>query len=342
VSDVPGQVMSGEMGEQPSVLSDILDRQSAVRDLAERIRRYDPRFVLLVARGSSDNAALYAKYLFEVLLGLPAGLASPSSITTYHAQPSLAGVLFVAVSQSGFSPDLVDSTVAAGAAGAMTLAVTNDTTSPLAGMSQLVFDIGAGNEAAIAATKTYTAELLSLYLIVDSLRDGKGDAAREIPEAVVDALEQGPTVELLVPDLSETNIVLTTARGYSYATACEAALKLIETACLPTLSYSGADLLHGPVALLAPGMTVLGVVPEGQGAAAILPVLDRCRELGACVRTVGSSRSDAIDIRVTPVAEEVAPVVEVVPFQLLAQRTAVAKGLDPDAPRGLTKVTLTT
>jgi glucosamine--fructose-6-phosphate aminotransferase (isomerizing) len=334
--------MAGEMGEQPSVLSDILDRRSTVRDLAERIRRYDPKFVLLAARGSSDNAALYAKYLVEVLLGLPAGLASPSSITTYHARQSLSGVLFVAVSQSGRSPDLVDSTLAAGAAGAMTLVVTNDAGSPLASTSQLVFDIGAGIERAIAATKTYTAELLSLYLTVDSLRDGKGEAARDVPAAVADALDQAAAAELLVPGLAETEVVISTARGYSYATACEAALKLIETVRLPALSYSGADLLHGPIALLGPGVSVLGVVPEGQGAAAILPVLDRCRELGACVRTVGSSLSAAMDIRVMPVAEEVSPVVEIVPFQFLAQRTAVARGLDPDAPRGLRKVTLTT
>jgi glutamine---fructose-6-phosphate transaminase (isomerizing) len=334
--------MAGEMGEQPSVLSDILDRRRTVRDLAELIKRYDPKFVLLAARGSSDNAALYAKYLVEVLLGLPAGLASPSSITTYRARQSLAGVLFVAVSQSGRSPDLVDSTAAAGAAGAMTLAVTNDAESPLAAISQLVFDMGAGIEQAIAATKTYTAELLSLYLIMDSLRDGTGEAARDVPDAVADALDQGPAAELLVSELSETEVVISTARGYSYATACEAALKLIETARLPALSYSGADLLHGPIALLGPGVTVLGVVPEGQGAAAIFPVLDRCRELGARVRTVGSSRSAAVDIRVTPVAEEVSPVVEIVPFQLLAQRTAVTRGLDPDTPRGLRKVTLTT
>jgi len=342
VTVVPGHLMAGEMGEQPSVLSNILDRQSVVRDLARRIGRYSPRFVLLAARGSSDNAALYAKYLVEVLLGMPAGLASPSSITTYHARPSLADVLFIAVSQSGFSPDLIDSTVAAREAGAMTLAVTNDAESPLAGESQLVFDIGAGKEAAVAATKTYTAELLSLFLIVDSMRDGTGEEARTVPDAVADALDQASAVESLVPDLSATNVALITARGYSYATACEAALKLVETARLPAFSYSGADLLHGPIALVGADVAVLGIVPEGQGGVAISPVLDRCRELGACVRTVGSSRSAAIDIRVRPVAEEVAPVVEVVPFQLLSQRTSVAKGFNPDAPQGLRKITLTT
>jgi glucosamine--fructose-6-phosphate aminotransferase (isomerizing) len=151
--------MATEVAEQPAVLAKILDAQDEFAAAAERIAAAKPRFVLIAARGTSDHAGLYAKYLAEVLLQLPAGLVSPSALTVYGARPDMHDVLFIAVSQSGRSPDLVDSLTAARSRGALTVAVTNAIDSPLADAAEIAVDVRAGTERAVAATKSYTAEL---------------------------------------------------------------------------------------------------------------------------------------------------------------------------------------
>ena len=162
-----GALMAVEIAEQPAVLAALLAHGSGpIADAAARITTRRPRFVLVAARGTSDHAALYAKYLVEVRLGLPAGLVSPSTMTLYGARPELSDVLFIAVSQSGESPDLVDSLTAARDCGALAVAVTNNAASPLAVAADIHLDVRAGPERAVAATKTYTAELLALYLLV--------------------------------------------------------------------------------------------------------------------------------------------------------------------------------
>ncbi|MEU0658836.1 SIS domain-containing protein, partial [Streptomyces lavendulocolor] len=181
MSDQPGRIMSGEMAEQPGVLRRILEEGApAIRATARAVAARSPRFVLLAARGTSDHAALYAKYLLEIRLGLPCGLTSMSTTTAYGAKPDLTDVLVITVSQSGGSPDLVASTRAAREAGAVTLAVTNNADSPLAAVSEHHVDILAGPEKALPATKTYTASLLALYLFVEGLR-GDGDGGHRGP-----------------------------------------------------------------------------------------------------------------------------------------------------------------
>src|SRR5262245_26512279 len=177
-----GPAMASEVAEQPAVLDRILDRgTAAIAQVADAIRSDAPRFVLLTARGTSDNAALYAKYLVEILLGLPAGLTSPSTTPLYGARPDLRGCLVVAVSQSGGSPDLIESTRVARDCGALTLAVTNAPDSPLNDVCELDLDVLAGQEKATPATKTYTAQLLTLYLLIDRLRRGDGGTALRLP-----------------------------------------------------------------------------------------------------------------------------------------------------------------
>lgn len=183
-----GRFMAAEIAEQPAVLDRLLregDREIAA--IAARIAERRPRFVMLAARGSSDHTALYAKYLVEVRLGLPAGLVSPSTMTVYGARPRLTDVLFVAVSQSGSSPDLVDSVSAARSCGALTVAVTNDPSSALSQAAELRVHLRAGGEHAVAATKTYTAELLAAYLLLEGVRGGSARGlAEETPEAYKD------------------------------------------------------------------------------------------------------------------------------------------------------------
>lgn len=185
----PGKIMAAEMAEQPAVLRRLLDEGAPrIHEIAAEIAGREPRFVLLTARGTSDNAALYAKYLIEVLLGKPAGLTSMSTTTAYGAKPDLRDVLVITVSQSGGSPDLVASTKAAREGGAITLAVTNNAASPLAEVSEFHIDVLAGAEKALPATKTYTAELLALYLFVEGLRGREGAAAKGLPQLAAGVL----------------------------------------------------------------------------------------------------------------------------------------------------------
>jgi glutamine---fructose-6-phosphate transaminase (isomerizing) len=340
-----GQHMSAEIAQQPEVFDSILARQSQFAEVAARLAAHRPRFALLAARGSSDHAALYAKYLIEVLLELPAGLASASTTTLYGAKPDLSDVLFITVSQSGGSPDLIETTEAARARGALTVAVTNNPDSGLNSVAELSVDIGAGVEKAVAATKTYTATLLSLYLLIDSVRGGHGAAAAELPSLAAEALSSTESaIDDAVAQYRYVERMVTTGRGYSSASAMEGALKLAETSYLAARAYSGADLLHGPVAAIDSDTGVLAVTSQGKGGEAMRDVVNTVRQRGADVIAVGSAAADmpASSRVVLPAsAEEVAPILEILPLQRLALGLSLARGGDPDNPRGLSKVTRT-
>jgi len=330
----PGALMAAEIAEQPAALARLLEDSEQVREAAGRIRRAAPRFLLAAARGTSDHAALYAKYLAEIRLGLPAGLASPSSMTVYGSRPNLAEVLFLAVSQSGGSPDLVDSTAAARECGALTVAVTNAPDSALAAAAEIHVDIRAGTERAVAATKTYTAELLALYLLLSGERPPVG--------ALPDAAER--TLAFTAPEqvaarYAGVDRLVVTGRGYSYPSAREAALKLMETSYLSAQAFSGADLLHGPLAMIDADVPVIAITSPGRGGAAMMPVVERLRDNGAAVLQVGPA--DGLPLATDGIAEELLPILEILPLQRLALRLALDRGRDPDRPRGLSKVTRT-
>ncbi|MER5897741.1 SIS domain-containing protein [Streptomyces sp. NPDC001876] len=348
MSDRPGVIMSAEMAEQPEVLRRILRRGAGpIGAVAAEIAARKPRFVLLTARGTSDNAALYAKYLLEIRLGLPCGLASMSTTTAYGAKPDLTDVLVITISQSGGSPDLVASTRAAREAGAVTLAVTNNPDSGLAAVSEHHIDILAGPERALPATKTYTASLLALYLFVEALGGGDGAAAAGVlPDLADGILGRRAEVAALASRYRFAERMVITSRGYGYPTAKEAALKLMETSYIPALSYSGADLLHGPLAMVDNISPVIAVVTDGRGGKALQPVLDRLRGRGADLFVVGpqaqvEAASAGFALPTAGVAEELQPVLEILPLQMLAYEVTIARGQDPDAPRALAKVTET-
>lgn len=350
---VPGHIMAAEMAEQPAVLRRLLDRErgadgaTPILRTAERIAARAPRFVLFTARGTSDNAALYAKYLFEVVLGRPCGLTSMSTTTAYGAEADLTDCLVIAVSQSGGSPDLVASTRAARKAGAVTLAVTNNAGSPLAEVSEFHIDVLAGPEEALPATKTYTAELLALYLLVEGMRGGDGPGhAAALPELAESVLARRDEVRALAGRYRFADRMVITSRGYGYPTAKEAALKLMETSYIPALSYSGADLLHGPLAMVDNVSPVIAVVTDGRGGEALQPVLDRLRDRGADLVVIGpkpqvEAASAGFVLPAGSLAEELQPILEIMPLQMLAYEVTLARGQDPDAPRALAKVTQT-
>ncbi len=345
-----GVRMAAEIAEQPEVLARLLaSAPEQIMPVAQQLERRAPRFVLIAARGTSDHAALYAKYLVEVRLGLPAGLVSPSTLTLYGARPDLSDVAFLAVSQSGSSPDLVDSVTAARGCGALTVAVTNDAASPLFEAAELNVSVCAGAELAVAATKSYTAELLALALLLGgtpAIAD-----AHQVPDAARRTLGYRDGYAAATRYRFASRLV-TTARGYSYPTAREAALKLMETSYLSAQAFSGADILHGPMAVIDAQVPVIAVVTPGRGGSAMQQVVERLRGAGADVLLVGGpdaqarggeADSDAGMLRVATadLPEYLSPIVEILPLQQLAWQLALDRGQDPDQPRGLSKVTRT-
>ncbi len=343
--DAPGRHMRAEIAAQPEVFAAVTARQAEIAQVGAVLADRAPRFVLLAARGSSDHAALYAKYLIEVLLELPAGLVSASTTTLYGAKPDLSDVLYLAVSQSGGSPDLIEATRQARLQGALTVAVTNNPGSQLNEAAELSVNIGAGTELAVAATKTYSATLLTLYLLIDSVRGGHGESVKDLAELASSALSatEGPVAEA-VARYRYVERMVTTGRGYSSATAAEGALKLAETTYLSARAYSGADLLHGPVAAIDSDTGVVAITSAGKGGEAMRDVVNTVRQRGADVLAVGSAAADmpaSSRIVLPETAEEVAPILEVLPLQSLALGLSLARGGDPDNPRGLSKVTKT-
>lgn len=343
--------MAADIAEQPAGYARLLDEESsaAIAKVAATVAEQRPQHVVFVGRGTSDHAALYGAYLTEIRLGLPVGLASPSAITLYGARPDLTGALVVGVSQSGGSPDLTEVLKVAREGGALTLAVTNNPGSTLATTAELSVDVRAGHERAVAATKTYTAELLALLMIIEGVRAGDGalpaeERARlaELPRLAEETLAARGTDELAQRYRFASRLV-TTGRGYAYPTARETALKLMETSYLPALAFSGADLLHGPLAMTDPDVPVLAVVGSGPGGESMTDVVTRLGERRADVVTIGSRDvpGAAGRLAVPEVDERYAPLLDILPLQKLALSLALARGEDPDAPRGLKKVTAT-
>lgn len=347
----PGAGMAADIAEQPDGYARLLEpaHTREIARVAAEICRRQPRHVVFAARGTSDHAALYGAYLSEIRLGLSAGSASPSAITAFGARPDLSQALVIGVSQSGGSADLVEVLRTARAVGALTLAVTNNPDSPLADTAELTVDIAAGPERAVAATKTYTAELLALLLLVEGVRAGGAIPADELcaletlPDLAAQLLAD-PTPTELAYRYRFADRMVTTGRGYGYPTAREAALKLMETSYLPALALSGADLLHGPLAMVDSDVPVLAVLGSGPGGAAMRPVLDRLVERQADVLVVGDGAAPApavARISTPSVDERHAALLDILPLQRLALALAVTRGHDPDAPRALQKVTST-
>ena len=358
--------LASEIAEQPAVAARLLGPgRAAIEAIADRvaplIRDRSVDHVVVAARGSSDHAAIYAQYLFGVRLRLPVALATPSIVSIYGVEPRFDRSLVIGISQSGRSPDIVEVVAAARRQGAPTVALSNDPASDLAVAAEHAIDLATGPELAVAATKTYTAELLAIALLVTGLEQATGttgitgvaDAEREpalaaIPDGIAAGLDTEPQAEAVARHLAAAgrDRLIVVGRGYEYATARELALKLKELARIAADPYSAADFLHGPLALAEPGHPILAIAPSGAAAADVDALLARLGELGV-ERIVLSDREDAValgpvGIRLPGgVPDWLMPIVSIVPGQLLARHLAIARGLDPEAPRWIGKVTLT-
>jgi glucosamine--fructose-6-phosphate aminotransferase (isomerizing) len=338
-----------EIMEQPAVLERLMAQETAhIATIADEIRRRDPCHVLIAARGTSDNAAIYAKYLLGALNGLPVALAAPSLFTLYAKPPRLRDALVIGISQSGMSPDIVAVLREARAQGNLTLAIVNSAASPLAVAAEHVILVRAGEERSIAATKSYTAELMALALLSVAL-DGHPESSAQValvPQSVSATLALADGLAQRAERYRYMQQCAVVARGYNYCTAFEIALKLKELTYLGANPYSSADFLHGPIAVVDEGFPVLVVAPSGR---ALPGLLDLLAELSArrAELLVISDDERALALAHTPqrlpagVPEWLAPIVAVVPGQLLAYHLTRVKGLDPQRPRGLRKVTET-
>ena len=338
-----------EIAEQPAVLRRLLEmEQASVAALAEAMRARDVRHVIIAARGSSDNAATYGKYLLESFARLPVALAAPSLFTIYKAPPRMAGALVLGISQSGQSPDIVAVVREARAQGALTAAITNEAGSPLADMADHVIQIRAGVERSVAATKTYTAQLTALAMLGAALGDepARQEELRALPDWLEATIAGSGPAAAAAPRYRYMESCVVIGRGYNYATAHEIALKLKELTYVIAEPYSSADFMHGPLALVEHGFPVLVVAPQGIMYPEMLNFMDQLRRRDAELAVI-SDQPEALDLAATPLPlpasapEWLSPVIAVAPGQVLALHMTLAKGYDPDHPRGLRKVTET-
>lgn len=334
------------MAEQPAVLARLLAGRQEVGARVRRLVPGRPAGVLLLARGSSDHAAVYGRYLLELAFGVPVAMAAPSLLTRYRAIPHVAGYLAVALSQSGRTPEIVDVLARVRRAGARTLAITNDPAAPIADAADLVVDLGASPERAVPATKTFTAQVAALAMITAALADGLV-AEREwalLPEAVAAVVDDEAPARDATGTLLERGVAAHVARGLTYAVALEGALKMKETTGLPVEGFSSADFLHGPAAIAGPGTTLVTYSWPGPVLADVREAAAYAAGRGAAVIAAGPSGTipGAVELPVTAdIGEAAAALPLVVRSQQLAVLTALALGRDPDAPPGLRKVTPT-
>jgi len=323
-----------EIGEQPEVAARLIEHGAPVAaEIARRIRQSAPRGFAIAARGSSDNAALYAKYLFGIRNRYLVALAAPSLFTHYARPPRLDGQCVIGISQSGQSPDVVAVIEEARRQGCLTIAITNVAGSTLAQAAELVLPLEAGDEVSVPASKTYTSSLVVLALISQALDPDAafGSALARVPRAIAEAIASEDDVAALAPALiSPRAIVL--GRGFNFSTAEEVALKLSETSYVLARAWSVADFEHGPIAIVEAGLPVVLVDGGGFVASDLESIRHRLEAKGCQVLHLADHSG---------LPEELTPIPLAVLGQLLAHHVAVARGIDPDRPRTIQKVTRT-
>jgi glucosamine--fructose-6-phosphate aminotransferase (isomerizing) len=334
-----------EIGQQPEVAERVLGSAAGpVAEAAAAIAAAEPAGLVIAARGSSDHAAVYAKYLFEARNGLPVALAAPSLFTLYRRPPDLRRFCVLAISQAGASTDVVEVVAEARRQGSVTVAITNDPASSLAGEAAYVVPMGAGAERSVPATKTYTASLLLVALLSQSLRPDAtfASALAAVPDALRAALAVEGALDPVVAALRVASRLAVLGRGYNLATALEVGLKLMEAAYVVAEARSVADFLHGPIAIIEDDFPVLVLEAAGPTAGEMAGLSDELRRRRARVVTVSDGPAPGpLGVRLaTGLPEELTPLPFAVAGQLLTAGLAAARGIDPDRPRGLRKVTI--
>lgn len=338
--------MLSEIAEQPSVLEKTIKSEiGKLKKLGEILRGKDIDLIVLVARGSSDNAAFFGRYLLEITTGIPVSLSAPSIFTLYKAKLNLKRALVIGVSQSGEGVDINRVLETAKKSGAFTLGITNEADSTLAKIADETLLIHAGREKSVAATKTYTGQMLHFYLLASILSAKKLDYEK-IPFFTSEVLKLKSEVEELVQRYVFMENCVVVGRGLNYGNSYELALKLMETCYVVAERFSSADFFHGPLAIIERRFPVILFAPKGVTRQSNLDLLKRLKELHADSFSITNDKKIAALssrnlLMPTEIDEFLSPIPFIIPAQLFAALLAEAKGLDADAPRSLTKVTKT-
>ena len=342
--------LHSEIFEQPERLASLLDGQKqTVLEIARAIQSRNVQYAFLAARGTSDNAGRYANYLWGAHNGIPLALATPSLFTYYKTPPRLNNALVVGISQSGQSPDIVSVLEEGRKQGCLTLAITNVSDSPLAKAAEFVFDIQAGPEKAVAATKTYTAELMAIAMFSAALNNSSEywNELATVPKWAGQALALDQEIAQMTQRYRYMSQCVALGRGFNYATAFEWALKLKELTYLIAEPYSSADFQHGPIAMVEGGFPVLAVAPTGKVQESMREMLTGLRKEKEAELVVISDDANVLALAQSPIPlppqipEWLTPLVSIIPAQLFACHLTRVKGYDPEQPRSITKVTET-
>ncbi len=339
-----------EIYQQPGILANSLSEQwKPVQAVANELRKSTHSYIFLAARGTSDHAGLYLKYLFGAYNHLPVALAAPSLFSVYHTPPDLTGALVIAISQSGKSPDILAVVEEGKRQEVPTLAITNDLDSPLARKADFVIDIAAGKELAVAATKTYTAQLLSIAMLSLGLNfePERFHQLESLPGQIAEVLKQEENIARAAERYCYMSNCVVLGRGYNYATAFEWSLKMKELAYVVADPYSSADFMHGPIAVVGKGFPVMAVLPQDEVFPELYELVRKLKIQHQAEMLVISNRSKALELADNgiPLPHDlpawVSPMVSIVPAQLFCYYLTKIKGLDTETPRGLQKVTET-
>jgi glucosamine--fructose-6-phosphate aminotransferase (isomerizing) len=342
--------LHSEIFEQPERLAALLENQKqTVLEIAKAIQSRNVQYAFLAARGTSDNAGRYANYLWGAHNQLPLALAAPSLFTFYQSPPRLQNALVVGVSQSGQSPDIVSVLEEGRKQNCLTLAITNIPDSPLAKAADFVLDIQAGSEKAVAATKTYTNELMSIAMLSAALNDSdeRWNELASVPEWALYVLNLDDKIAQMAQRYRYMSHCVVLGRGFNYATAYEWALKLKELTYTIAEPYSSADFQHGPIAMVEGGFPILAVAPKGKVFESMKEMLTRLRNQYNAELVVISDDADALglaqsSIQLPPqIPEWLTPLVSILPAQIFACHLTTVKGFDTEKPRSITKVTET-
>jgi glutamine---fructose-6-phosphate transaminase (isomerizing) len=344
-------LMLAEIEQQPEAIARTIAIEGPkIAAFGAKLQAKRPRLIVLVARGSSDNAALFGRYLLEMTSGIPVSLAAPSVHTLYKSRLDLRDTLVIGISQSGEGVDINIVLANAKKSGATTLAITNEAQSTMAGLTDETFLIHAGRERSVAATKTYTGQLLIFHLLARALSPSNARSAKleveRIPELAAKSVALKPQIQEMVERYTFMEKCVVVGRGLNYCNAYEFSIKLMETCYIVAERFSGADFLHGPIALVAPRFPVFLIAPPGPTLKGSRELLAKLNGLGAETLVISSEeslcKSASRAIRIPEKVDElVSTIPYIIPAQIFAGCLAELRGLSPDKPRSLEKVTRT-
>ena len=335
--------------QQPNIIRRMIQENSdQIMSLSHELRSWAPRFALIAARGTSDNAAIYAKYLLGAFIRLPVGLAIPSLYTIYRQPPAMKEGVIIGISQSGQTPDVLAVLAEARKQGAPTISITNDANSPIARAADHSISLNVGEEKSVPASKTYTAQLATIAMLTaywsnEERLIGELDTLGALTEQV---LGQNHVIEKIARCFGSKNYLVVVGRGFNQCTTFEIALKIKELSYMVAEAYSAADFRHGPVAMLESGFPVVAIAPKGQAFSDMAAMISEMKPLNPDLAILSNDESllsqTNMPVRLpADLPEWLSPIVATIPGQLLALYLCQIKGYDPDKPRGLKKVTLT-